>query len=130
MNRIVAALALVLSAAFIAGCGSDPLTIEDARKYGEDCRRTGEAKFECSYTDARDRLCIVKVDDYYSDNTEITCKDDNTPVCNAGSDNSSGNVCRIVKSDGTECVAVLPDGESNRDKDNIECGDPKAKVVK
>ena len=121
-------LPLVLLMLFVAGCGEPPLTLKDAEQYGDDCKLVGEHEFECSYTDARGQVCIVSVSSDYDNDTDSSCQETEPKLdCNNGSDNTSGNVCIVTKKDGTQCVAVLPDGESNRKQDNIDCGEDAAK---
>jgi len=123
MKRFVLLFPLViLAAALFAGCGGEPLTLQDAEKYGDDCAVVGDHEYECSYKNARGQVCIVNVQDRWDNNTDSSCKPAKQKMdCNGGGDNTSGNVCIVTLKDGTECVAVLPDGESNRKQDNIEC---------
>jgi len=62
-----------------------------------------------------------------AETADVRCPSENEAMkCSSDYDNTSGNICR-VKVDGTECVAVLPDGgKAPRDyKDFVTC--PKGK---
>lgn len=119
--KLIPIVLTLFIALICSGCGDSAL--DDSRWSGDNCVEQGQLTV-CSVDKPSGQTCEVtrEVRNYTLDTVTQTCNTESTEMdCNEKSSNNSGNVCRVPMGDGTYCVAILPDGKSDRRQDNIQC---------